>query len=472
MLVKVIFLFLSFTVFAAPPRHLQGEKSGEVTATTAILLTRTTQVKKKYGGQDVLGKSAVVRFRYADNKAFKKSKTTDWKTTTRETDYHYKVKLEGLSPWTKYYYRLEIKAGKGKKNYPGPIRSFRTAPAPDQKKDITFVAVTGLKYRGQDTKRGFSGFDVMAKQGARFIFMSGDNVYYDADFPRAIDRATCRLHWHRMYKLPALVDFFARVPGYWSKDDHDYRWDDADPYQTYITARNADWFHQATLWPLPEPTNRPTHEEGRAIFIEQNPVDPATPYRSVQWGAGLEVFVVEGRDFRSPNSVKDGPNKSLWGVTQREWLKQSLVASKAMFKVLLSSSPLIGPDKAPENRKPGELMKRDNHVNEGGFRHEGQAFLKWAQENLKNFFIVCGDRHWQYHSIDKGISEFCSGAIAEKQFGGKFVPDQGIDVRFKDAPPGFLKVSILVEKGKPRAKAGFYSKQGKLRYSHTLQYKE
>jgi phosphodiesterase/alkaline phosphatase D-like protein len=299
--------------------------------------------------------------------------------------------------------------------------------------------------------------------------MSGDNVYYDADFPRAIDRSTCRLHWHRIYALPSLRGFFAHVPGYWSKDDHDYRWDDADPYQTYITAREAAWFHKKTLWPLPEPTNRPTHEEGIMIFNEQNPVDPATPYRKFQWGKGAEFFIVEGRDFRSPNSQEDGPDKSLWGKEQRAWLKQSLQSSQAVFKILLSPGPMIGPDKVQSNRRPGELMKCDNHVNEGGFRYEGQAFLKWAGQNLKNFFIVCGDRHWQYHSVDKGVHEFCSGAIAEKQIGaGPLPPNQGIDVRFKKKPPGFLKVSIKAEQEKPAAVMEFCDKLGKKRYSFVL----
>jgi len=32
----------------------------------------------------------------------------------------------------------------------------------------------------------------------------------------------------------------------------------------------------------------------------------------------------------------------------------------------------------------------------------------------QNFFIVCGDRHWQYHALDpSGVEEFSCGALID-----------------------------------------------------------
>lgn len=80
--------------------------------------------------------------------------------------------------------------------------------------------------------------------------------------------------------------------------------------------------------------------------------------------------------------------------------------SDAKYKLLISPTPLVGPDDA---------YKRDNHANPKGFRYEGQNFLNWVVDNesaIGNFYIVHGDRHWQYHSIDPlGIEEFSVGAI-------------------------------------------------------------
>jgi phosphodiesterase/alkaline phosphatase D-like protein len=365
-IMKILLLpvLVAAITWAADSRHLQGEKSGEVSHNSAILFTRTTQ-ENSSANLDISGKSAKVRFEYADNPEFKKSMHTEWKTTQAFDDFHCKVKVKSLKPWTRYYYRVQIREG----DYKGPVRSFRTAPASNQKKDVSFVLVTGQKYFGTDCKEGYIGYKSMLKVKPDFIFLTGDNVYYDSEYPRAIDRGTMRFHWHRMYALTSLIDLYGQVPGYWTKDDHDYRWDDADPFQRHIESWKTK--PRPQVWPLPEPTNRPSHEEGVKIFIEQNPVDRATPYRSFKWGRGLEIFITEGRDFRSANSMEDGPDKTLWGIEQRGWLKKSLLESKAMFKVLCSPSPLIGPDKDETMRK-GAHMKRDNHVNSQGFRYEGQ----------------------------------------------------------------------------------------------------
>jgi alkaline phosphatase/alkaline phosphatase D len=189
-----------------------------------------------------------------------------------------------------------------------------------------------------------------------------------------------------MYSLPILVDFYGQVPGYWEKDDHDYRSDDADPYRrpNFLTL---------------------SHEDGIRIFLEQHPVEQPT-YRTYRWGRGLQIWMTEGRDFRSRNTLPDGPDKTIWGAEQKAWLQRTILASPALFKVLISPTPLVGPDNA---------RKRDNHVNPQGFRHEGTAFFEWLKANgVKNFFLVCGDRHWRYHSIHpSGYHEFCTGALSD-----------------------------------------------------------
>ncbi len=85
--------------------------------------------------------------------------------------------------------------------------------------------------------------------------------------------------------------------------------------------------------------------------------------------------------------------------------------SDATFRLLISPTPLVGPDDA---------YKIDNHVNHNGFRHEGRAFFQWVVDNKlheNGFFTVCGDRHWQYHSADPlGVEEFSCGALCDENF--------------------------------------------------------
>jgi alkaline phosphatase/alkaline phosphatase D len=148
-------------------------------------------------------------------------------------------------------------------------------------------------------------------------------------------------------------------------------------------------------------------------LLEQLPYAPADEsgaktYRTHRVSRDLQVWLPENRLHRSPNSLPDGPEKSIWGVEQKAWLQRTLAASDATFKILISPTPMVGPD---------DLRKTDNHTNIGGFRHERDEFFAWLKEtgvDQENFYIVCGDRHWQYHAVHpSGIEEFSSGALVD-----------------------------------------------------------
>ena len=68
---------------------------------------------------------------------------------------------------------------------------------------------------------------------------------------------------------------------------------------------------------------------------------------------------------------------------------------------------MVGPDRA---------SKSDNHTNHAGFRAEADSFFDWLKKkDIKNVLILCGDRHWQYHSIHpSGVEEFSVGALNDE----------------------------------------------------------
>ena len=99
------------------------------------------------------------------------------------------------------------------------------------------------------------------------------------------------------------------------------------------------------------------------VFREQVPIGDAF-HRTVRWGSGLQIWFTEGRDFRSPNTQGDGPDKSLWGREQREWLQRTILESDATFKILASPTAIVGPDNANQ---------ADGHAN-AAFAHEGGEF--------------------------------------------------------------------------------------------------
>ncbi len=385
------------------------------------------------------GAPGQVRLRYGVREDLSGARATQWVEVSPATDFSHQFHLKGLKPATVYYFAAETAGPDGRVKH-GPLRGrFQTAPRPDEYADVVFTVVTGQAYKDVDHRDGFNIYEAMAKLDPKFIVLTGDTVYYDTEDPRATTVAVARYHWHRIYSLPRHVAFHLRVPGYWIKDDHDTLADDCWPGQDV-----------PAMLPM-------TFEQGQRIFREQVPVGEKT-YRTCRWGRGLQIWLVEGRDFRSSNRTKDGPEKTIWGAEQKRWLKQSILASNADWRVLISPTPIVGPDRP---------AKADNHSN-AAFAHEGNEFRRWVQQNLPdNFFVVCGDRHWQYHSVHPktGVREFSCGPASDQHAAG--TPGENPDYhRFHRVKGGFLSVSVRPAASASEIAFRFHDVHGKVVYEH------
>ena len=394
--------------------HAQGEMSGEITDTSAILQSRLT-VPPPHAMGDIYGREGVACFEVSDEPRFGPATIrTGWIRAEPDNDFIVKVQVRNLRSDTFYYYRL-LYGPNNTTYHTGDTRTFRTHPGRDASAAVSFAVVTGMNYDHlHDTRYrrhipresahlGYPTFVAMLKANPDYFVGTGDNVYFDVmatDVART--PAAMRRKYHEQFVQTRLVEFFSRVGTYWMKDDHDYRFNDSDPHSP----------SEATALPGVHDTE-PSHRLGVRLFLEQLPVaDPGEnnprTYRTHRVSALLQIWFVEGRDYRSPNAMPDGPEKSIWGADQRNWLQQSLVESDAPFKVLFSATPLVGPDNANKN---------DNHANPLGFRHEGDAFFAWlskAKIDPARFVIICGDRHWQYHARHpSGYEEFSSGVVDE-----------------------------------------------------------
>lgn len=348
---------------------------------------------------------------------------TPWVSVKPEQDFVHQFQLVGLKPNTSYQLRAEVRGAMSTTVADRATGSFRTPADKSEWQDVTFTVVTGQSYWDLDHKQGYHIYPAMGKLKPHFIVPTGDTVYLDSEAPRARTIELARYHWHRMYSLPRHIAFHKHVPGYWEVDDHDAWCNDCWPTYT------ARWMNPLTF------------KQGFKIYREQVPMGDKT-FRTVRWGKGLQVWMVEGRLYRSPNTMPDGPGKTIWGKEQLEWLKKSILASDADFKVLISPTPIVGPDRA--------RGKNDNHSNKA-FAYEGNHFRDWTQQNkLKNFFVCCGDRHWQYHSVDPktNLHEFSCGPASDKHAGGSPGKDPTIH-RFHRAKGGFLSVSVKRQQGRP-----------------------
>ena len=102
-------------------------------------------------------------------------------------------------------------------------------------------------------------------------------------------------------------------------------------------------------------------------------------YSHVRIG-GAEVFLLDDRFWRDPDSLPDGPAKSVLGRDQRAWLEAALAASDAPLKVIAI----------------GHQVLVDYHEWESYamFAHERRALLDWIRDRrIEGVVFVDGDRH-------------------------------------------------------------------------------
>jgi len=363
---------------------------------------------------------------------------TAWSPVDPQRDHTRQIALHRLQPATAYRVQVESRdlAGQPGASLTG---SFKTAPSPDAAAPIRFAVVTCGDYpRRDDPANGHRIYDTLHRLRPDFMVHTGDVEYYDKPDPWATSPELARFKWNRLFALPYQRTFHSHTPVYYTYDDHDILKNDCWPGQTYGSL---------------------TWDQGLAIFDEQTPVSPL-PYRTFRHGQDVQIWVVEGRRFRSPNTDADGPDKTILGAGQKAWLLRTIAESDASFKILLSPTPIVGPDRGTKN---------DNHAN-SGFRHEGDELRRFLGAQ-KNLIVACGDRHWQYYSVDPatGTREFGCGPSSDVHAGG-YTPqpaDAAIQKFFR-LKGGFLTVASDRDSGTPRLRVRHHDVAGDVVHEVTI----
>jgi alkaline phosphatase D len=342
----------------------------------------------------------------------------DWQAVDPEKDFIHQFQLTDLLPAVAYELLVEASPD-GRKVSASMEGKFKTAPSADLAAEVNFIVTTGTSYGDVDSETGYKFYPSSIKLDPDFFVHTGDIIYYDG---MGKTTGLARWHWDRMYSYPNNIEYHRQVPSYFIKDDHDTWMNDCYPGQ--VTRFMGEF----------------TYEQGTQIFLDEVPMGGRT-YRTYRWGKDLQIWLVEGRDYRSPNPMPDGPDKTIWGKEQMEWLKSTVEKSDATFKVLISPTPIVGPDR--EN-------KNDNHANRG-FQYEGDMVRKFLS-GQKNMVTVCGDRHWQYISKDAetGLLEFSCGPGGDDHAGGWSLENKLPEHIYLNVVGGFLEGSVSQTGGTPQ----------------------
>ncbi|MCP9446976.1 MAG: alkaline phosphatase D family protein [Nitrospira sp.] len=308
--------------------------------------------------------------------------------TTSETDYTLSVPIEGLASATRYRYHVWIER-RGSTGYEQPTLAatgtFMTLPGPRTSVPVTFVWSADLGGQGhcRQGEAGYPMFDVMRQKAPDFFLFLGDTIYADdacpsppnepgADF-KAATLAEYRVRHRYQRGAAALRRFLEAVPVYVTWDDHEVRNNFAGPFDERMpVGRQA----LREYWPIASP-----------------PDDPHRLYRSVRYGADLELFLLDTRQYRSRNAEPDGPTKTMLGSAQLKWLLEGISQSTATWKVIATSVPLSVP------KGGGETVPGNDGWASGpdgtGFERERQVIVDTILgKRLQNVVFLAGDIHW------------------------------------------------------------------------------
>jgi alkaline phosphatase D len=241
---------------------------------------------------------------------------TDRVTPSADTDFTAKINLTELTPKTRYIYRAVVE---GKQ--PGPLCQFVTAPVPDDPAPVTFVI-------GGDVRESFRPFTIMDEMRSAkpdfFIFL-GDTIYSDKG-KTAIQLTD---YWAKYVENRdvATQRFLAQTSVFAMWDDHEVANDFSSTHPRMPIGRKAFFDY----WP-----------------IRPDPQDPHRLYRSFRWGQAVELFLLDTRQYRDPAA------QMMLGPVQKQWLKDSLAASPATIKFVVTSVPFSDPRKDKWGEYPQE----------------------------------------------------------------------------------------------------------------------
>ncbi len=326
-------------------------------------------------------------------------------TTTAETDYTLIIPLAGLSPATRFRYHVLVgSADKATRQRSASLAAkgeFTTLPDEKTSAPVMFAWSGDLGGHGR-CRQGVGGypiFDVIQRHNPDFFLFLGDTIYGDhvcpsppnepgADF-KATTLQTYRVRHRYQRGAEALRRFLRTVPVYVIWDDHEVKNNFAGLFEEQMPAGRQAF---REYWPIASPAE-----------------DPHRLYRRVRYGADLELFILDTRQYRSRNVEPDGPTKTMLGAAQLTWLLDGLHTSTATWKVIVTSVPLSIP-KGGDATVPGNDGWAGG-LDGTGFEHERQVIVDAIlHDKIKNVVFIGGDVHWvqgnAYDPNQDGVIDF------------------------------------------------------------------
>lgn len=305
---------------------------------------------------------------------------------TAETDHMGVVEVSDLRPATRHFYKPILD---GKPNSDSSF-SFVTAPAEGARGRVRFALLSCIGDLGDYLQRWetpiIQAWEALTGVPVDFVLRLGDNVYAGSTDPETQRRV---YYWHR--RLAAYREVMASTPMLAIWDDWDYAGNNSDG-----TAPGKE----RSLRTFKELWANPSHGQASGPGI----------YFKFSWG-DVDLFMLDVRYHRSPNSSKEEGQKTMLGPAQLRWLKRELAASRATFKFLVSGSQWTRSGKIDSWRS---------------FMRERNELFQFIRDNrIAGVVLLSGDRHITAgFQVQERFVEITSSPFASENHDPPYPPEE------------------------------------------------
>jgi alkaline phosphatase D len=182
-------------------------------------------------------------------------------------------------------------------------------------------------------------------------------------------------------------------------------------------------------------------------------VESERVYRQIPYGRDLDVFMLDMRSYRGPNSTnrqeKPGADTAFLGPVQLAWLKKQLNESKATWKVIAADMPigLLVPDGTDAQGRArfeaiangdGPVLGRELEIADllRFIKHEGIANVVWLTADVHYCAAHYYDPNKAVFKDFEPFWEFVAGPLHAGSFGPNTLENTfGPQLVFQKAPP-------------------------------------
>jgi alkaline phosphatase D len=438
------------------PQASQGVMAGDVTADRAIIWSRADRSSRM-----------IVRWREAGGPA-------RWNELAgphclETTDFTGRLDIGGWRSGAEIEYEVVFRALDLGGAESEPVRG-RFHSAPVSTRPVRFFWSGDTAGQGWGINPSFGGmkiYETMRAERPDFFLHSGDTIYADGPIPAEVKLADGSI-WKNIvteekskaaetlaefrgnYKYNLLDEnmrrFHAEVPQIWQWDDHEV----SNNYSSSKDLSRDSKYQEKSIALLAA--------RGQRAFLEYAPIrfhnlQTERIYRRIPYGPLLDVFVVDMRSYRGPNTynrqTSEGTDTAFLGAPQLRWLLDGLRSSRATWKVIAADMPIgllvgDGPD------AQGRPMFENGANGDGpplGRELEMAGLLRGIRDaGIRNTVWLTADVHYtaaHYYDPAKAVFtdfspfwEFVSGPLHAGTFGpGALDNTFGPQVKFQKHPP-------------------------------------